>query len=156
MKSGRAHPCVTLLADGRVLVTGGWYPESSSPVSTAELFDPQSNSFSSLGGMKRPRCRHSVCQLKNGQILIVSGQTKSELADSAHSLTATAELLDLDKKEFALIGQLHEARCDAPLVPYKQDRAIVFGGWTNQLLQRDFRYVCVTSAEILKPGAINP
>jgi len=63
----------TKLADGRVLITGG---ATTGPVflSSAEIYDPVSNSFALLGNpMTQARWEHTATLLSNGKVLITGG-----------------------------------------------------------------------------------
>src|SRR5437763_505921 len=60
----RATHTATLLADGRVLVAGGW-DNSQSSVTSAEVYDPSSNSWSSAGSMTYARHVHESVLLAN-------------------------------------------------------------------------------------------
>ncbi len=48
MAERRTWPGATLLADGRVLVTGGY--GDLAPLASAEIYDPQTGTFSPAGG----------------------------------------------------------------------------------------------------------
>ena len=47
MADARTYHMATLLADGRVLVTGGYGAEA--PLASAELYDPKTGTFSPAG-----------------------------------------------------------------------------------------------------------
>jgi Kelch motif protein len=57
----------------------------SDPLDSAEIFDPTSNTFRSIGPMHGPRAWPLVARLSDGSVLIAGGR------DSA-GLLATAEL----------------------------------------------------------------
>src|SRR5947207_535003 len=68
----RAWHVATLLADGRVLVTGG----SSSGrefLNTAELYDPATDVWSRAGTMNSPRELHTATLLPGGKVLVFGG-----------------------------------------------------------------------------------
>jgi PKD repeat protein len=74
----KAHPygSATLLSDGRVLVAGGSVPIRvglPDPVTTAEIFDPKTGTFSSAGDWNTPRQHHTAVLLRDGNVLIVGG-----------------------------------------------------------------------------------
>ena len=60
----------TLLNDGTVLVTGG-----CCPISSAELYDPNSGGFSSTGNMNTARYDFRATRLNNGTVLVTGGWT---------------------------------------------------------------------------------
>lgn len=77
----RANHTATLLPDGRILVAGG----SNGPniLGTAELFDPQSNTFSSVGEMRSVRDLHTATLLPNGRVLVAGGFSTNALSTGA-------------------------------------------------------------------------
>jgi Galactose oxidase, central domain/Kelch motif len=72
MREARWGPTADLLADGKVLVTGGAF----SPIGarrSAELFDPETGTWSDAGNLRQARNGHRAINLKDGRILIVGG-----------------------------------------------------------------------------------
>ncbi len=62
---------MTVLRDGRVLVAGGQLTGSATEVlSTAELFDPSSGQFHSVGSMTDARRSHTATLLLSGEVLV--------------------------------------------------------------------------------------
>jgi Galactose oxidase, central domain len=84
MKGARAGHTATLRSDGTVLMAGGatsvragcglncatFVPMS---LSTAELFDPASETFMSTGDMANARVSHRATLLVNGKVLVTGG-----------------------------------------------------------------------------------
>jgi hypothetical protein len=70
MKSPRAAHTATLLKNGNVLVCGGF---STSTLSSAEIYDPNSKIFKPVGNMSIPRSGHTATLLPNGKVLIAGG-----------------------------------------------------------------------------------
>lgn len=89
---------VTLLDDGRVLITGGTIPldhweadtGSGAPVASAWLLDPDTGQFDEIPSMAQPRARHTATRLPSGRVLVAGGS--SEPSFKGH--TATAEIFD--------------------------------------------------------------
>jgi len=79
MASSRAGHQSTLLASGKVLVTGG---VNSIFLNTAEIYDPAAGAFSSAGTMTSPRCFHTATLLASGQVLIAGGSSDSNALTS--------------------------------------------------------------------------
>jgi hypothetical protein len=79
MTNPRDMHTATLLPDGRVLITGSrlyfdgqaYSDGHSSP--TAELYDPSTGTFGSIGNMTARRGYHAATLLKDGRVLITGG-----------------------------------------------------------------------------------
>jgi Galactose oxidase, central domain/Kelch motif len=78
------------LPDGRVLVAGGTN-DSSPALATAEVFDPQTNGFSSagIGAMGTGRTSAFAAPLADGRVLVAGGQNET-------SYLSRAEIFALD------------------------------------------------------------
>jgi len=94
----RTEHTATLLADGRVLITGGRQgqalhgpPQPSTPLASTEVFDPTTGSFSAGPSMTFARSGHTATALSNGRILIAGGDASgsAEIVDPA-TFTVTA------------------------------------------------------------------
>ncbi len=86
----------TLLDDGTVLVAGGWRLKGPIVVGmrVAELFDPTTGTFSTVGPLQVGRLEGTATLLHNGQVLIAGG------LDNQGGITATAELYDPATRNF--------------------------------------------------------
>jgi hypothetical protein len=117
----------TLLADGRVLLTGGGLPG----IRSAEIYDPESRTWTETSPMGTARRLHTATLLHDGRVLIagglvccvVEGQTVSE------TVTASAELYDPGTGTFTPTGSLGVARGlhRATLLP--DGRVLISGGF---------------------------
>jgi hypothetical protein len=84
---------LTLLLDGRVLVSGGRSTIARVPaLATAELFDPRNGTFRSIGPLEAARYEHSATLLDDGRVLLVGGVSRSP--DSTDPEPAPAEIFD--------------------------------------------------------------
>lgn len=81
----RMYHTATLLADGTVLVTGGFIDDALTiATDTAEIFDPRSGSSTLLDStMPLPRVRHTATALADGNVLIGGGSVGWTLFDSS-------------------------------------------------------------------------
>ncbi len=71
MALGRAGAAATLLADGRVLVTGGQDPTAVS--TEVERYDPASDAFLRTPPLREGRAGHSATLLLDGHVLVAGG-----------------------------------------------------------------------------------
>lgn len=65
------HAAVTLL-DGRVLVIGG-VSTSGTRLSSCNLYNPTTNTWSATGSLNDSRNRHAACLLSDGRVLMTGG-----------------------------------------------------------------------------------
>jgi N-acetylneuraminic acid mutarotase len=75
MATRRTFHSATLLSNGKVLVVGGFHYDGppAAPVSSAELYDPQTNTWSSAGNLLEGREHHSATLLPDGRVLVAGG-----------------------------------------------------------------------------------
>ena len=98
MANARYSHTSTLLPDGTVLIAGGTNNPSTSglgQIASAELFDPSSGTFSSVGNMTTPRAFHGAVLLPSGLVLVAGGT-----APPTNAITA-AELYDPTSATFS-------------------------------------------------------
>ena len=98
MQSARTSHAATRLADGRVLLTGGQTNSDGDGTNTAELFDPATQTFTSVTAvMTSPRGGHASVLLGDGRVLVMGG-----FNNSCTSLN-TAEVFDPSTQTFAAL-----------------------------------------------------
>ena len=97
MNVARADFTMTLLPNGKVLVTGGF--NDISLTNTAELFDPTTNTFSLTGAMTIRRAEHTATLLPNGKVLIAGGNSNGLVT------VASAEIFDPATNTFTASAQ---------------------------------------------------
>src|SRR5207302_1522559 len=78
----RAGHAATVLADGRVLITGG-RDSAGIIVATAEVFDPANQTSIAIGMLNTARIDHTATLLANGRVLIAGGTSSSGALTSA-------------------------------------------------------------------------
>src|SRR3989442_1245729 len=72
MTAGRTRHSATLLADGKVLVSGG-ERVMGVRLATAEIYDPATGTWTATGPMFFGRDAHTATLLPNGKVLIAGG-----------------------------------------------------------------------------------
>jgi hypothetical protein len=136
MSTPRMTHTATLLADGRVLITGGYgYPSFCGnlcvdfPVHrSAELFDPQSGRFSSTGDMLSPRAGHTATLLKSGKVLIANGVPDDGVGNTGTFPITVAELYEPTTGTFAATGSMHVPRYVPSALALMDGRVLMIGG----------------------------
>ena len=97
----RGHTAVRLL-DGRVLVAGGYQgDEPDLAVTSAELYDPESGTWSATGSMLKPRAGFPATLLRDGRVLV--GDVEDPAPDTG---TTGAEVYDPDSGTWAATGKM--------------------------------------------------
>jgi hypothetical protein len=81
LATARALHTATLLADGRVLVTGGFVAVDGTTTASAEVYDPSTGLFSPAGAMQVGRVVHSAILLTDGRVLVLGGLRASAATD---------------------------------------------------------------------------
>jgi len=71
LSTARAAHTATLLANGKVLVAGGYTP--TGPAASAELYDPASSTWSPAASMTTARYLHAATTLRDGRVLVIGG-----------------------------------------------------------------------------------
>ncbi|MFN0204785.1 MAG: Kelch repeat-containing protein [Planctomycetota bacterium] len=62
------------LNDGRFIITGG-NDDLNNTLTSTEIYDPTSNTFSATGSMNQKRYFHSIVKLNDGRVMVLGGST---------------------------------------------------------------------------------
>jgi hypothetical protein len=74
MTTPRVYTTATLLADGRVLVAGGGGDYTNRQfLASAEIFDPQTGTWTATGSMAETRTWEAASRLSDGRVLVTGG-----------------------------------------------------------------------------------
>jgi hypothetical protein len=113
MSTPRENATATLLPNGKVLVAGGLSLQAGVlTLSTAELYDPVTGTFSVTGSLGTGRAFASAVLLPNGKAFIAGGQATS-------GYTSSAEVYDPTTGLFSSAGNMARPRAQftATLLP---------------------------------------
>jgi N-acetylneuraminic acid mutarotase len=151
----RSLHTATLLNDGRVLIAGGdaGIPDFGNPgnadtpvagtqsviLATAELFDPATLTFASVGSMATARFEHTATLLNDGRVLIVGGGNASAPA------LASTEIYDPAARTWTAGPSLATARALHTATLLADGRVLVAGGVNT--------FGVINTAEVYDPVA---
>ena len=122
MGVARFYPTTTLLADGRVLVTGG--SSNSAVLASAEIYDPATGTFAATGSMSAARAGHTATRLADGKVLVSGGLTAADA-------TTGADIYDPASSTFTATSALDAARWRHTSTRLADGKVLVAGGLNN-------------------------
>ena len=117
---GRNYHTATLLADGRVLLAGG-FDATNFVTSVSEIFDPATGTFTRTDSLSFARARHTATLLPDGRVLIVGG----DIADVDQT---RVEIYDPGSGTFSATGSLSRGRTGHVALRLPDGRVLVAGG----------------------------
>jgi uncharacterized repeat protein (TIGR03803 family) len=115
LSNARAGQTATLLANGKVLITGG--TAAFGAIESTELYDPAKGTWTSTGSLHVPRYNHTATLLTNGTVLAAGGD-----------LAGTSEVYDPVTGVWTLTGNLAAARKAHTATLLANGRVLVTGG----------------------------
>ncbi|CAF0926604.1 unnamed protein product [Adineta steineri] len=121
MSSSRHAHTATLLANGQILIAGG-YNASGKIISTAELYIPSSNSFINTTNMNIARSYFTSTLLSDGSSVLVTGG-----ANASNYLISTAELY-INGSWILLSSSMTQSRAYHAAVLLNDGTVLVVGG----------------------------
>ena len=125
MSAQRAAHTATLLPNGKVLIAGGFVVNGGG-LSSVEIFDPTTKTFTSADNMTVARASHTATLLPSGKVLIAGGYNGNYL-DSA-------ELYDPATNKFASVGKMVTPRGGQVASLLNNGKVLLAGGvgtgWT--------------------------
>jgi N-acetylneuraminic acid mutarotase len=106
-----------------VLIAGGFWKEGSREISisSAEVYDPVTNTFTPAGDLNEPRNGHTATLLPDGKVLIVGGWGLSQRS-------GTAELFDPQTGRFTYTTSLSAPRAGMTATLLEDGRVLIIGG----------------------------
>jgi Galactose oxidase, central domain/Kelch motif/FG-GAP-like repeat/FG-GAP repeat len=136
----RSGHTATLLANGKVLITGGVATENSGDAATTrtELYDPTSGEWTAGARLATPRIGHTTTLLPSGKVLVAGGQGDGFRINST-------ELFDPSTNTWQPVGNMAISRSGHAATLLANGNVLVSGGFTSS----DF----MSSAEIYDVNA---
>lgn len=132
--TARSSHTTTLLANGKLLVAGGW---NDGYLSSAELFDPATGKWTATGSMTTNRCYHTATLLPNGKVLVAGGY-----ANGSPNYLSSAELYDPASGTWTNTGSMAKSHVFHTATLLANGKVLVVGGVAD-----------MTAAEIYDPAS---
>lgn len=124
----RSHRDI-LLDDGRVLITGGTSAitgdQTSISLASAEIYDPETSTFSLLPDMNVARQSHHLVKLLDGRVLVIGGGEGPGLANP----TPTMEIFDPDTDTFTPAASMNNARLTCAVSLLADGKVLLAFSW---------------------------
>jgi hypothetical protein len=144
MEVARCQHTATLLPNGKVLVVGGsfYYNNGASVItlSSAELYDPVTGTFTATGSLITGRFEHTATLLSSGKVLIAGGGSGSYIT------TNSAELYDPSTGIFTATGDMVTWRSQHTATLLPCGKVLITGGGNFQIDN------ILSSAELFDPS----
>jgi Galactose oxidase, central domain len=126
MSTGRYGHTATLLTDGTVLITGGIKSSDGNDggisTSTAEIYDPSSNTYTPTGTMEAVRDLHAATLISNGKVFVTGGDFT----------LPSAEIFDPATRTFSATGSMGVRRSAHAATQLRNGEVLVAGGATTE------------------------
>ena len=148
MNAARYYHTASLLNNGMVLVAGGAVPNGSevTPLSSTELYNPATGTFSPTGALNNARLDARAILLSNGTVLIAGGQG---MVNSALGPLSSAELYDPAAATFTSTGPMSAAALAQTATLLANGDVLVSGGDGGN-------GTALAQAELYEPGTLVP
>src|SRR5262249_21329743 len=125
LTTGRSGHAAARQSDGKVLVAGG--SDGSSPLKSAEVYDPASGLWGSEGTMSVARENPTATLLLSGKILVTGGTGTTGNLPSA-------EIYDPIAKTWTSAGTMSASRSFHTATRLLSGQVLVVGGFNGQVL----------------------
>jgi hypothetical protein len=145
LNTGRIRHTATLLSSGSVLIAGGEpNVQGTSPLTSAELYDPTAATFTATGSLSTGRFWHTATLLNTGVVLVAGGQGSS------------AELYYPAVGTFAPTGSMNVSHVQFAAALLSDGRVLVEGGGYSIGTAELYQPTTLTSPPGLISLAVSP
>src|SRR5262249_20281441 len=128
MSNPRRQHTASLLANGKVLIVGGF--DGSTVLSASDIYDPGSGTFSATVSMANSRIDHTASVLASGKVLIAGGTPTIENG-TLNTGVGVAELYDPASGTFSNTGTMITPRFGHTATVLPSGQVVIAGGDTQ-------------------------
>ena len=122
--TSRQSHFVVLLQNGKVLIGGGM-SASGSALTTTEIYDPATDTFSAAAPMADGILETTAALMPNGNVLVAGGYAGNTTLNSARIYNVT------NNSWSAVTSTMNHARRNAKSVVLSDGRVLIAGGWSG-------------------------
>ena len=124
---------VTELIDGRILVAGGMYVDTTTWnmvfLNKADIYDPNTNKWTEANPMYLGRYAHTATLLNDGNVLVSGGSTENFETDEC-------EIYDPILNQWKIISNMNEKRSDHAAILLNNGNVLITGGQANLIYKK--------------------
>lgn len=131
MNHPRAGHVATLLGSGKVLVAGGRDVSSEGvvPVGSAEIYDPETETWTVVGDLIQARHRHTATLLPSGEVLVIGGRDR--VGEANAGVLSTCEIFDPVTQTWRHGAPLLQGRSHFTATLLADGDVLAVGGYQN-------------------------
>ncbi len=152
LQQARARHSTVVLADGRVVVSGG-FDQQGQPLASSEIWSPGAKTWRLLKPMQQGRYNHSISVLKDGSVMVAGGWGQD------YQPLNSVELLDLNSETWSAGPELPVKLHGHSAIVQADGEVILVGGawlepisrelpwaWSWDQKSMDWRAIAITQA----------
>src|ERR1700730_12051485 len=118
-----ANSHIVATDDGRVVVVGGFNPQTGEPLGQAVVFDPASSRWTDAAPIPEPRADDVAVPLADGTVLLTAGR-----GANGPQLYRSTWIFDPSRNRWNRVGDLHTARLSPSAVRLSDGRVLLVAG----------------------------
>jgi hypothetical protein len=159
LQDARGFHTATLLTDGKVLMAGGATRAKGDPLcdegkTSAELYDPNSGSFTKTGSLSTERYAHTATLLQNGDVLLAGGfGSGSDCEDLGEPSQSSVEIYNSATGTFQTAGNMTTGRAGHTATLLPNGKVLFVGGGDQGGSTLPFYGTASATAELYDPSA---